>query len=60
MPKYQIGDEAVFCSFCGATPEEREAMLVTDGGAAICDECVSTCVDAIRDFIEKKKKRDLQ
>lgn len=35
------------CSFCGASRAQSKAIIVADGGVAICDECVNTCAGMI-------------
>lgn len=36
------------CSFCGASRDQSKAIIVADGGVAICDECgVAICDECV-------------
>ena len=42
------------CNFCGKSKEQVEKLIVGGDNIAICNECVSLCVDILRDDNIKK------
>lgn len=42
------GDEEIYCSLCGKTPEQVNSMIAGPNGIYLCDECISICADAMR------------
>ena len=47
------------CDFCGKTKEEVEKLIVGEG-AAICNDCVTLCIDILKDDKVKKFPNDEQ
>jgi ATP-dependent Clp protease ATP-binding subunit ClpX len=59
MSQKRSGETNIRCSFCGRGTEEA-ASIIAGPGVYICDHCVSTSVDIIRDNMAaaaKKKSR---
>ena len=42
--------EKRFCSFCGKTEDKVSRLISGNGGACICDECITICGDMVRDL----------
>ena len=59
MSQKQKGDDKIRCSFCGRGPEEVSS-IIAGPDVYICDHCVSSSVDIIRNsmaaFPKKKGK----
>lgn len=42
--------EKRFCSFCGKTEDKVSRLISGNGGACICDECITICGDMVREL----------
>lgn len=47
-----------YCSFCGKSENEVKRMLVGPDGVCICNECVETCTELLRDDEAPAKSED--
>ncbi len=47
-----------YCSFCGKSESEVKRMLVGPDGVCICNECVETCTELLRDDEVPTKNED--
>lgn len=53
------GHTLLRCSFCGRGPEQVQ-KLITGPGVHICNECISLCIDILREEEEKEPEFDLE
>ncbi len=41
-------DQEIYCTFCGKTPQQVDAMIAGPNGIYICDECIALCSEAMK------------
>jgi ATP-dependent Clp protease ATP-binding subunit ClpX len=46
------------CSFCGKSQKEVFLLIAGPGLVHICDGCVHSCIEILRDFVAKKQNVD--
>ncbi|UYP00313.1 ATP-dependent Clp protease ATP-binding subunit ClpX [Oceanotoga sp. DSM 15011] len=49
-----------YCSFCGKSQEEVNALIAGPNGIYICDECIDLFGDLIEDNLNKETKKDIK
>jgi hypothetical protein len=50
----ELGAPKIHCSFCGCSQQQCVTMITAPQSAAICDACVSACVEVIVNTHRKK------
>ena len=60
MMSHDVPKQGFLCSFCGKTEWDIEYMI-TGPGVCICDECVETCENIIKEwrvkeYVNKRRK----